>query len=86
MTEPEGWVILCRAPHVGRDDLCVWWRPGGNGYTNSLTEAGRWTEEEATRRAGARDLAVHVATAEKAAFSVVRRGALGVPGETETRV
>jgi hypothetical protein len=29
---------------------------------------------------------VDVATAEKAAFSVVRRGALGVPGETETRV
>lgn len=79
------WVILCRAQHVGRDDLCVWWRPKGNGYTNDLQEAGLWGEEEAKAKAGERDLAVPFMKAMEVAMPVVRRGALGLAGELETR-
>lgn len=80
------WLILCRAPHVGRDDLCVWWKAGGNGYTHDLDAAGRWAEDEARRLAGDRDLAVHERCATQASYPVVPRGSLHVPGELETRV
>jgi hypothetical protein len=79
------WVILCRAGHVSRDGLCVWWKAGGNGYTNDLDAAGRWSEKEARDLAGDRDLAVHERVATQASYPVVSRGSLHVPGEMEIR-
>ena len=80
------WLILCRAPHVGRDDLCVWWKAGGNGYTNDLDAAGRWSEKDAHALAGERDLPVHERVAVQASYPVVLRGSLHVSGEMEQRV
>lgn len=47
--EPADWLVW-----EARDHL--WWRPGGNGYTRYLHEAGRFTEAQATRHQMSSDL------------------------------
>lgn len=81
----DEWVILCRASHVSRDGLAVWWRAGGNGYTHNLDDAGLWTEESARSQAGDRDLPVPLEHARRGAWVCVDRGRLGWPGAKETR-
>lgn len=56
-------------------ELLVWYRPNSIGYTESVDEAGRYTEAEAKRVEGqcsGNTLAVPVAVAESLAKRVVR--------------
>jgi hypothetical protein len=51
--EGEEFFILSMERTGAKNDsggpVCVWWRPGGNGYTAFIGEAGRFSREEATR-------------------------------------
>lgn len=83
----NAWLILRRTPHVSSvDGMCVWWRSDGNGYTYKLDEAGHYSEAKARDLAGERDLPVRLADAVGASIIVVRRGTLGVAGETKVCV
>ena len=55
MSAREEFFILSMERTGAKNDsggpVCVWWRPGGNGYTAFIGEAGRFTLEEAIRLA-----------------------------------
>lgn len=62
-----------------RADMLLWWRPGGNGYTVQLAEAGRWTKAEIEARNlvynnGAQTLAVPFDEANLHAIRIVPGG------------
>jgi hypothetical protein len=90
------YVIQC-IPPSGSGDHCVWWRPDSAGYTTSLDEAGRYTEQEAKsitclRSVGAtepRDIAITEDDAARISHRVVSSFALSnvsvkiVRGKTE---
>lgn len=70
LTTAASWLILC-TDEPGHGGVGLWWNPEGAGYTRDLDKAGRWTEEEAKRRAGDRDMALSLAAVEPRAHRVV---------------
>lgn len=67
------WLVLC-LDEPGHGDVGLWWGPNRSGYTRRLDEAGRYTESEARRCAGAADggdLAVPLSALEGRAVRVV---------------
>lgn len=60
--------ILCTVERAG--DIAIWWRPGGCGYTTSLSEAGVYTRGEAEGMTS-RDVFVPRADAESEVRRVV---------------
>lgn len=76
---PAEWLI--RDGHTG-----MWWRPGGNGYTREMLEAGLFPEAQARRvsspsYAGRNDTAVHVSNLRAVASGSAVFAALVAGGE-----
>jgi hypothetical protein len=60
--------IRCTVEDAGYSVL--WWRPDGNGYTDKLIHAGKYTAEEVARRTS-RDVGIPVEVADAAAVLTV---------------
>jgi hypothetical protein len=69
---PDGatlYYIRCTVEDAGHSAL--WWRPDGNGYTDKLDEAGKYTSEDVRSWISSRDVAIPVDVADGMAVKVV---------------
>lgn len=70
-----------RAPQ----DVALWWRPDGNGYTYDIKQAGLYTEEYVSKLHRSGDVPVHRDVARRYTMTIVRRSHLHEKGDVPTK-